>query len=62
MKMKFPLILILMVAAMLLASCADQSLLSDEDYARTKGPAPFSPDPMANIPETATTSNRPAGF
>ena len=62
MRMKFPLILALIATAGLLTSCADKSLLTDDEYYKMKGPAPFSPDPMQNIPETSTTSNRPAGY
>jgi len=60
--MKFPMILILIVTAGLLAGCADQSLLTDEEYKQMRGPAPFSPDPMANIPESAGTASRPPGY
>lgn len=60
--MKFPFLLGAVCVALLFTSCADQSLLTDEEYREIKGPAPHSPDPMQNIPETATTSNRPVGF
>jgi hypothetical protein len=57
--MKIFLLLVVSVAALALGGCADQSLVSDEEYRAVKGPAPNSPDPMNVIPQT---SNRPAGF
>jgi hypothetical protein len=47
------------VFALLLGGCADQPLLSDEEYNATHGPAPFSPDPTAHIPQQ---SGRPGGY
>jgi hypothetical protein len=57
--MKFTIILAVICGALVLGSCADQSLLTDEEYYRVKGPAPFSPDPMQTIPQP---SNRPPGY
>jgi hypothetical protein len=57
--MKIFLVLVASIAALALGGCADQSLISDEEYKAAKGPAPNSPDPMANIPQQ---SNRPPGF
>ncbi len=57
--MKIFLVLVASVAALVLGGCADQSLISDEEYKATKGPAPNSPDPMQHIP---VPSDRPAGF
>jgi hypothetical protein len=57
--MKIFLLLAVSIAALTLGGCADQSLISDEEYKAVKGPAPNSPDPMAHIPQT---SNRPRGF
>jgi len=57
--MKFAIILASVCCALLLGGCADQSLMTDEDYARYKAPAPFSPDPMQHIP---VPSDRPYGF
>jgi hypothetical protein len=45
--------------ALFLAGCADNSLISDEEYRATKGPAPFSPDFSNVLPDRAT--GRPAG-
>jgi hypothetical protein len=57
--MKFTIILAAICGALVLGGCADQSLLTDEEYYRVKGPAPFSPDPMQHIPEQ---SDRPPGY
>jgi len=42
--MKFALIFATLACAFLLNSCADQSLMTDEEYQKSKGPAPYSPD------------------
>jgi len=60
--MKFAIVLVSVCCTLLLGACADQSLLSDEDYARVKGPAPNSPDPMGHIPLTPETYGRPPGY
>jgi hypothetical protein len=57
--MKTPFLIIVSVFALLLGGCAEQPLMSDEEYNARHGPAPFSPDPMNKIPQP---SNRPAGF
>jgi outer membrane lipoprotein SlyB len=57
--MKIFLVLVASVAALALGGCADQSLISDEEYKAVKGPAPNSPDPMGHIPQP---SDRPPGF
>ena len=36
--------------ALLFGGCADNSLMSDEDYYQVKGPAPHSPDFSRNLP------------
>jgi hypothetical protein len=45
--MKFAIIFASICAALLLGGCADQSLITDEEYRAIKGPAAFSPDPAA---------------
>jgi len=45
--------------AFLLVGCQDTSLQTDEDYAASKKPAPFSPDYTGVLPDPAT--GRPAG-
>jgi hypothetical protein len=45
--MKFAIILASICVALLLGGCADNSLMTDEEYRAVKGPAPFSPDPTA---------------
>ena len=57
--MKIFILLAAFVVALVFGGCADQSLVSDEDYKAMKGPAPFSPDPMQHIPQP---SDRPAGY
>ena len=49
--MKTALIFAALLSAFLLSSCADQSLMTDEDYVKTKGPAPFSPDYSSVLPD-----------
>jgi hypothetical protein len=49
--MKLTIILASICAALLLGGCADQTLMTDEEYRNSRGPAPFSPDPAAqNLP------------
>ena len=48
--MKLILTLAFLCGALLLGGCADTSLLTDEEYTRTKGPAPHAPDPTGYIP------------
>lgn len=57
--MKTALIFAALVCAFLLNSCADQSLMTDEEYRAHKGPAPFSPDFSGVLPDPST--GRPAG-
>ena len=57
--MKIFILLAALVVALALGGCADQSLVSDEEYKAMKGPAPFSPDPTAYLPQQ---SNRPPGY
>jgi len=57
--MKLAPLLISLATALLLGGCADQSLVTDEEYVQRKGPAPFSPDPMQHIPEVP---DRPPGY
>jgi len=57
--MKIAIILALGCCAVLLAGCADNSLMSDEEYRAAKGPAAFSPDFSSVLPDRST--GRPAG-
>jgi hypothetical protein len=50
--MKSILILAVACAALLFGGCADQSLMTDEEYANSRGPAPYSPDPTSHLPAT----------
>ena len=57
--MKLLLTLAFVGAAFLFGGCADQSLMTDEEYARTRGPAPHSPDAARYTPQTSPyTSGR----
>jgi hypothetical protein len=57
--MKILFVLFVSVFAFFLGGCAEQPLMSDEEYNAHHGPAPYSPDPMAHIQQP---SNRPPGF
>jgi hypothetical protein len=48
--MKFAIILAVACCGLLVSGCSDQSLMSDEEYAKSRGPAPFSPDPTTHLP------------
>ena len=58
--MKLALFLAAIFCALLLGGCADQSLLTDEEYAK-RPPAPFSPDPMQHVPDPGQY-DRPGGY
>jgi hypothetical protein len=53
--MKSILILAVACAALLFGGCADQSLMTDEEYANSRGPAPYSPDPVNYLPNNDNT-------
>jgi hypothetical protein len=58
--MKFTLLLATLCGAFLLGSCADNSLMSDEDYNNNKPPAPHSPDFSNALPRPVNqTTGRP---
>jgi hypothetical protein len=49
--MKIHFLLIASVLALLVGGCANDSMITDEEYdAAHSGPAPGSPDPMSHIP------------
>jgi hypothetical protein len=50
--MKIPFVLLVLVFGFLLAGCAEQPLITDEEYYQRHGPAPFSPDPTSHLPQT----------
>ena len=54
--MKILFVLFVSVFALLLGGCAEQPLMSDEEYNARRGPAPFSPDPTGHLPQTSTQS------
>ena len=49
--MKLILTLALVCGGLLLGGCADQSLMTDEEYANSRRPAANSPDPTAYLPQ-----------
>ncbi|HEV2804515.1 MAG TPA: hypothetical protein VGW57_06235 [Chthoniobacterales bacterium] len=53
--MKVALILTAIAWALLLGGCADQSLMTDEDYVKNKGPAPYSPDFTNVLPNRSSS-------
>jgi PBP1b-binding outer membrane lipoprotein LpoB len=55
--MKFTIILAAIFCAILLGGCADQSLMTDEEYKQSKGPAPYSPDFAGVLPNRSSTYN-----
>ncbi|HSP45842.1 MAG TPA: hypothetical protein VLO30_07605 [Chthoniobacterales bacterium] len=60
--MKFTVILASICCALLLGSCADQSLMTDEDYSRNKGPAPYSPDFTGVLPQQRSSAYKTSGY
>jgi len=48
--MKIALLLVLLSGALVLGGCADTSLISDEEYQASKGPAPHAPDFSKTLP------------
>jgi hypothetical protein len=48
--MKIALLLVLLSSALVLGGCADNSLITDEEYRANKGPAPYSPDYSKTLP------------
>lgn len=56
--MKSALTLALVCASLLFGGCAgDTSLLTDEEYRASKGPAPHAPDFSSVLPTTSSTYN-----
>ena len=50
--MKIPFVLILLGCAFFLGACADQPLVSDEEYNARHGPAANSPDPTSHLSQS----------
>jgi hypothetical protein len=55
--MKLAMILVSFGCAVLLGGCADQSLMTDEEYVKNKGPAAYSPDYSSVLPKPSSTYN-----
>jgi outer membrane lipoprotein SlyB len=58
--MKIVIVLIVSVMGLVLGGCAEQPLLSDEEYNASRGPAAHSPDFSGVLPRPL--SNRPGGY
>jgi hypothetical protein len=56
--MKLLLTLAFVCGALLFGGCADNSLMTDEDYYNARGPAANSPDFSRNLPYSPHTSRR----
>ena len=54
-------LLLLLCCGLLLGGCADQSLLTDEEYREMRKPAPNSPDPMQHMPYNPNVE-QPRGY
>ena len=51
-KMKTVIVLIASLIGLTLSGCGvNRPLISDEDYDRMHGPAPYSPDPVGHVPQ-----------
>lgn len=48
--MKLTLTLAFICGALLFGGCADQTLMTDEEYTASRKPAPYSPDPTGYVP------------
>ena len=48
--MKTAILFVTICMGLLLQSCVEPPLISDEDYYTRKGPAPNSPDPTGHLP------------
>jgi hypothetical protein len=57
--MKILFVLFVSVFGLLLGGCAEQPLLSDDEYAAVKGPAAHSPDFSGVLPQPST---KPRGW
>ncbi|MFZ1218921.1 MAG: hypothetical protein WAO00_06475 [Chthoniobacterales bacterium] len=57
--MKLALILASICCTLLFGGCADNTLMTDEEYAASHGPAPHQPDPSYHLPQP---SQRPSGY
>src|SRR5262245_9275494 len=62
-KMKTVIVLIASLIGLTLGGCSvDRPLLTDEEYDRLHGPAPYSPDPMGHIPQPNSRGRYGSGY
>jgi hypothetical protein len=52
--MKILFVLFLAMFALLLGGCAEQPLMTDEEYVKSRQPAPYSPDFSSVLPQPNT--------
>ncbi len=55
------LVLVVLVSALSLGGCADQPLVSDEEYNATHGPAAAAADPMQHVPQPVEARDKFGG-
>ncbi len=55
--MKFVIILASICCLFVFGGCADNSLMTDEEYVKSKGAAPYSPDFSSVLPNPGSTYN-----
>jgi hypothetical protein len=54
--------LLVSVFALFLVGCAEQPLVSDEEYNARRGPAPYAPDYAARMPTQTRTTGSNRGY
>jgi outer membrane lipoprotein-sorting protein len=59
--MKILFVLIALMSALFLSGCAEQPLISDEEYNAMRGPAPYSPDFSSVLPQPNARSSQSSG-
>jgi hypothetical protein len=59
--MKLAFALALICSSLLVGGCTDTSLMTDEEYRATKGPAAHAPDFSAVLPQSSGTYH-PSGY
>lgn len=55
--MKIASLLALLCVALVVGGCADNSLMTDEEYVNSRGPAPHAPDFSGVLPTQSSTYN-----
>ena len=60
--MKSAIILASICCLFVLGGCADTSLMTDEEYVKSRGPAPAPPDFSTVLPAPSSTYNATGGY